>query len=129
MENRITSYNVCYTKLLRLPIADSTTKEVIGVFIIRASLADVFETKASLIQISGIILSFMFLILFALALIYSYRLTRPLKRVIETIDHVSEGYLEDKVSMKGYYEIVKISDSFNVMLDKIKHAGAIFLGA
>ncbi len=116
--NSYTSDTEQYVELT-LPVTDSTTKDVIGVFIIRASLADIQETKHYLIQLSSIILSFVFLTLFVLALIFSYRLTRPLKRVIETIDHVSEGYLEDKVSMKGYYEIVKISDSFNVMLDKI----------
>ncbi len=47
-------------------------------------------------------------------------LSRPLKKVVNSIDRISEGYLEDGVSIKGYYEIEKISDSFNIMISRLQ---------
>jgi signal transduction histidine kinase len=47
------------------------------------------------------------------------RLTKPLTDIINSIDHLTEGFMEEGVSIKGYYEIERISDSFNKMINRM----------
>ena len=60
----------------------------------------------------------MFVVIFAIY--FSGRLTRPLTNVVNSIDRLTEGYMEEEVSIKGYYEIERISDSFNKMINRMQ---------
>jgi len=102
------------------PVTDKENKEVIGVIIMNIStkeilsLRSIMEYKAIIFTISLSIIILMF------SVYYSEKLTRPLNNVILSIDKLTEGYMNEKFNIKGYYEIEKISDSFNHMLSRLE---------
>ncbi len=104
---------------LSLPITESVSGTVIGVFLIRISLTDIALLQNTLDRTIGLLLSFIGVVLFVFILIYSRHLTKPLKKISSTIAQVTEGTMEEKVSIHGYYEIEQISDSFNIMLEQL----------
>ncbi len=104
---------------LTMPIVENETQNVIGVFLVRATTAGVFAQQRDIDQVLGIMLSFLSVLMLVFVLLYSRRLTKPLKKISTAIAQVTEGGTEAKVSMSGYYEIEQISDAFNVMLQQI----------
>lgn len=104
---------------LTMPIVENETQNVIGVFLVRATTAGVFAQQRDIDQVLGIMISFLSVLMLVFVLLYSRRLTKPLKKISTAIAQVTEGGTEAKVSMSGYYEIEQISDAFNVMLQQI----------
>lgn len=91
----------------------------IGVFIMRASYAGDVEVYKDSTALMFYLLILIVLILLFVTLLYAKALVRPIDQIIASIEHVSQGYLDDRVSIKGYYEIERISDEFNEMLEKL----------
>jgi len=104
---------------LTMPIVENETQNIIGVFLVRATTAGVFAQQRDIDQVLGIMISFLSVLMLVFVLLYSRRLTKPLKKISTAIAQVTEGGTEAKVSMSGYYEIEQISDAFNVMLQQI----------
>ncbi len=104
---------------LTMPIIESETQNVIGVFLVRATTAGVFSQQRDMDQAMWIMISFLSVLMLVYVLLYSRRLTKPLQKIGNAIAQVIEGGTEAKVSMSGYYEIEQISDAFNVMLQQI----------
>lgn len=102
-----------------MPIDNAETKTVIGVFLVRASTENVFLLQHQLNRAITMILSFLGVLLLVFILAYSKHLTNPLKQITTTIAEVTEGDMEKKVSIRGYYEIEQISDAFNIMLEQM----------
>lgn len=105
---------------ITIPIQGIDTDNIIGAILINISL----EREYTMIDVMGeqavvyiiVILCFILVIAF----LYSRRLVRPLKSIVASIQHVTEGYMDDEVSIEGYYEIKQISDNFNEMLLRMK---------
>jgi len=104
---------------LTMPIIESETQNVIGVFLVRATTAGIFAQQQELRQVMGMLVSFLGLLMLVFVLLYSQTLTKPLKKISSAIAQVTEGGTEARVSMGGYYELEQISDAFNVMLQQI----------
>ena len=104
---------------LTMPIIESETQNVIGVFLVRATTAGVFSQQRDIDQAMWITISFLSVLMLVYVLLYSRRLTKPLQKIGNAIAQVIEGGTEANVSMSGYYEIEQISDAFNVMLQQI----------
>ena len=108
--------------ILTQPITHTTEdqKVIVGAIVMNASTKDI-QTILSTMEQRAIIFSLalaMFIVIFALY--FSGKLTNPLTKVVSSIDHLTEGYMDEEVSIKGYYEIEKISDSFNKMINRMK---------
>lgn len=108
------------TAEMTIPIEQSETKEIIGVILINISLEREYNILENLKQRIGVVSVFILVVLFLAAITYSSKMVKPLKAVVSSINHVTDGYMEDKVSIKGYYEIEQISDSFNAMLTRMR---------
>lgn len=105
---------------LTIPVTQSTVKENAGAVIVRASLA---KENAIATRVENWIISFDIVVMCLVVLIsfhVSWWMTKPFKQIIASIQHVTDGYLEDTVSISGFYEVERISDSFNEMLDRMK---------
>lgn len=105
---------------LTFPIRDMEDKEkTVGGIIIVYSVADIAESSENL----RISIQFIFVILvpviILLSILHSMHLAAPLKRITASVEHISEGYVEDKVDITGFTEVEQISDSFNEMLSRI----------
>jgi len=107
---------------MTIPIAYNTSedKNIVGVIIMSFTTNDIQTILSSLEQkiiIFSVTLAIMILVF---AIYYSQRLTKPLKSVINSIERLSEGYMQEEVSIKGYYEIEKISEAFNQMISRLQ---------
>ena len=108
--------------ILTQPITHTTEeqKDIVGAIIMNSSTKDIQSILSSMEQ-RGVIFSLalaIFIVIFAMH--FSNRLTKPLIKVVSSIDRLTEGYMDEGVSIKGYYEIDKISDSFNKMINRMQ---------
>jgi signal transduction histidine kinase len=108
--------------ILTQPITHTTEegKVIVGAIVMNSSTKDI-QTIIDSMEQRAIIFSLalaMFVVIFAIY--FSGRLTRPLTNVVNSIDRLTEGYMEEEVSIKGYYEIERISDSFNKMINRMQ---------
>ncbi len=105
---------------LTYPIKDNVTQDVIGVIVMNSSTKDMriilnsLEKRAVLFSVTFAVIIVVF------AIYFSGKLTKPLTSVVNSIDRLTEGYMDEKLSIKGYYEIEKISDSFNQMVSRLQ---------
>lgn len=105
---------------LTIPITQSDTKKNAGVIILRASLEREMSAYSK-VKNWFFIFDVILLCLVAItAFFVSGLMVKPFKAIISSIRHVTEGYLEDVVSIRGFSEVERISDSFNEMLKQMK---------
>lgn len=62
----------------------------------------------------------MLALIIAVAFLYSGFVVKPLKELIQYIDRITEGFLGEKVSIRGYTEIEDVVDSINHMTSKLE---------
>ncbi len=103
-----------------IPIISSDQTLPLGVIIINVSLEREYAIVNNMGQKAMIYCWLIMIVLFIVAFIFSKRMVKPLKAIISSIHHVSDGYMDDEFNIQGYTEIEKISDSFNEMLDRMK---------
>jgi signal transduction histidine kinase len=108
--------------ILTQPITHTTAEQkvILGAVVMNSSTKDIQSILSGMEQ-RAIIFTLalaMFIVIFAIY--FSNRLTKPLTKIASSIDHLTEGYMDEGVSIKGYYEIEKISDSFNKMINRIQ---------
>jgi len=98
----------------------SESKEIVGAIVMSFSTKDIQSIRDSMEQrvlIFGITIGVLIIVF---AIYFSGILTKPLTNVVNSIDHITDGYMEEGVSIKGYNEIEKISDSFNHMISQMQ---------
>lgn len=105
---------------LTMPIVDASTEKTMGAVVMTFSTQN-FHTTYGLINRRGIVLllSLAIVILF-LSFGYSVLVTRPLQRVTDSIDEIAAGDMDVKLDIRSYSELMKISDSFNQLIDMIQ---------
>ncbi len=110
------------THFLRLnyPITHNNDKQIMGVIVMTFSTKDIETIKESLEERVYLFAITLAVLIFVFAIYFSGTLTKPLTNVVNSIDRITDGYLEESVSIKGYNEIEKISDSFNHMISQMQ---------
>lgn len=105
---------------LTISVTQGEAKRNTGAVVLRATLEREIGTYS---KIKKWFLTFD-IILLCLAAVTAFfasgMMVRPFKAIISSIHHVTEGYLEDVVSIQGFSEVERISDSFNEMLKQMK---------
>lgn len=102
------------------PITDSNTNEIKGIIVMNCSTRDIYNIRNDLENRATIFAVTLVILVMVFAIYLSVRLTKPLTNVVNSIDRLSEGYLEEDVSIKGFNEVEKISDSFNHMISRMQ---------
>ena len=102
------------------PIWDMSGKKVLGMMLFSGSTNDIQDNisamqskvtvAAATISIIGVILS----------IFISMFLVRPLKRMSRSINEMAEGYGDNYLHVKSFYETTRISDAFNKLWDRYK---------
>lgn len=110
------------TNYLRLtyPITRTDTKEIMGVIVMSFSTKDIESVRGSMEQRVVLFALTLAVLIVVFAIYFSGVLTKPLTSVVNSIDRITEGYMEEGVSIKGYNEIETISDSFNHMINQMQ---------
>lgn len=119
MANKYVDNENKYVELVN-PIINSTTKENIGTIIMSFSIKSIFELYDTIYQKITFLSVVALILVSVVAYIYSVLISRPLARISAAIDHATEGYLEEEVSIRGYNEVQRISDSFNHLLTRLQ---------
>ncbi|HHV11951.1 MAG TPA: two-component sensor histidine kinase [Clostridiales bacterium] len=102
------------------PITHNETKEIMGAIVMSFSTKDIQSIRGSLNQRAAVFAVTLSILIVAFAIYFSGNLTKPLTSIVNSIDRITDGYLEGEVSIKGYNEIERISDSFNHMINQMK---------
>ena len=105
---------------LTIPIVQSESQTAIGVVIINFSLEKEYAILDSMRDQIVVYSIVVFCITIAFGFLYSKRLVKPLKSIVASIQHVTDGYMDDDVNITGYYEVEQISENFNEMLLRIR---------
>lgn len=108
-----------YVELVN-PIIDTASKENAGIIIMSFSTKSIFAVYDAIHQKTVVLCMVILIVVTILAYLYSMAISRPLAKITSAIDHATEGYLDEEVSIKGYNEIQKISDSFNHLLSRLQ---------
>ncbi len=95
-------------------------KHVIGVLMVTFSTLDVEENldriESRMLVAESVIAIIELMISFFLA----RKLVKPFDTIEASIDKISNGYFDEKLSLDGYKETEEIADAFNTMLLKMK---------
>ena len=92
-----------------------------GAMLVRVSTEDIYKTMKSVHEKTYLLVVLFVLIMLIFAAWFSYLVTKPFKKMISSIDHVSEGSFDETVSLSGYTEVESMVESFNKMIERIKH--------
>lgn len=102
------------------PIFDASQTNVKGALVVLGS-TDADMLRAGIIAGRIMVMEIVVVALIAiLGLILSRRVVKPFNEVSESISKISEGYIGEKMNVKGYTEIEKLSDSMNTLAGKMQ---------
>ncbi len=107
-------------KNLKLTYPITVGKDVVGVIVMHSSTKQIQGILDSMEQRAILFTLTFSIFIVVIAVYFSGKLTKPLTSVVNSIDRLTEGYMEEGVSINGYYEVEKISDSFNQMLARMQ---------
>jgi len=100
------------------PIMDTQTKTVLGVIVVTNSYENITTAISNLKNIAMLIVLGFVILIIILSYITSGLLTKPFKLFIKYITGVTEGHIEEDITIKGNNEIEEISVSFNHMIKR-----------
>ncbi len=108
--------------ILTKPITLTTEnqKVVVGAVVMNSSTRDIQGVLNSMEQRALIFTLAITIFVVIFAIYFSSKLTKPLTQVVNSIDRITDGFMGGEVSIKGYSEIEKISDSFNKMISRMQ---------
>ncbi len=108
-----------YIELI-MPIANSSTKEQIGIMIMSFSTQSIYAVYDSMEQTGNVICMVVCVLAIMVAFIYARTATKPFARISNLIDHATDGFLNENVSVRSYTEMENISDSVNHLLSRLQ---------
>lgn len=103
-----------------LPITHPNTKETLGVIIMSFSITSIYDVEKILNQKAMLLFVCIFIFVIVVAFFYSGILTKPLKMIVHSINKLTEGYMDETVSITGFTEIEHISEAFNKMIARMQ---------
>ncbi|MDD3361652.1 MAG: ATP-binding protein [Hespellia sp.] len=103
-----------------MPISALDSSDVMGVMLVSVS-TDMIEDTIRLMHTRGdIILLTLVCILIVLAVLVGELVVRPLRRITNSIEAVTEGYDSEQLHENTYTETESMSDEFNKMMSRLK---------
>lgn len=105
---------------MTMPVKDPETQSIVGVIMFSVSTGSVADSlevlrdKITLLEIG------MGMLLLVLSIYFSAALVKPFAKVTHSIEELTDGYTEEKISISDYIETELISDAFNKLLGRMK---------
>ncbi len=102
---------------MTVPISDpeSADKEIISV-----STVEINASKDMLEQRGTMILGILVILILVFSYILSGILVKPFQKITRSIEELTDGYLDESISVPDYLETELITDAFNKMLARVK---------
>ncbi len=104
---------------ISMPLIDSDNTEggpYVGVLSARISLGDELAMVDRMEKYLLVVVILLSIVLLFICFLSATEFAKPFKKIEEKISRVSDGYIDDKMTIGGYSEVEKLSDSFNDML-------------
>lgn len=102
------------------PIRDSQNSTVLGTIIFIYSVETTTSMVEALSRSMSLFNTAIFILVVLIAFLFSARLTMPLKHLVFSLQKFADGYQEEKIKVKGNYEVEEITESLNNMLDEMR---------
>lgn len=99
----------------------NSTKEIMGVIIMNFSTKNIDNMAKVLTQKASILYMTISIVIGVVAVFFSGVFSKPFINLKKSIEHITEGYMDEEVHIDGYYEIEQISNSLNQMLIRMKN--------
>lgn len=94
--------------------------EETGFVIVRTDLNSVLRSCQSVREKAITIEIVVLVLLFILAFFYSGKVIKPLRKLLVYIERVTEGFMDERVTLKSYREIDDVVDAINHMTTKLE---------
>ena len=105
---------------VKITDSESGDDAVEGVMLCSVSTAEISASRKILEQKGIMILAVIVAAILLLSYITSGFLVRPFQKITRSIEDLTDGYLEESISVSDYFETELISDAFNRMLGRIR---------
>lgn len=103
-----------------IPLKNVDTGEIEGVMLVSVSTEEI-RTSINILQSRGnLIMLAICVIVFVLSMVLSKAMVKPFARVSKAIEELTDGYLDEEISVTDYTETETISNVFNKMLGRMK---------
>ena len=109
---------------MTVSIRDLETKEIQGVMLVSISTEEIVASIDILKQKGMTMLAVIIVLVLLLGYILAGILMKPFARVTRAIEDLTDGYLDEEISVPDYTETELITDAFNKMLGRVKSLDA-----
>lgn len=101
-------------------IHNPDSKELLGVMLISVSTMEIRSSIDILEQKGLLLLSIIAVFVLILGYILSAYLMKPFQKITQSIEDITEGYLDETMSVPDYLETELITDAFNKLLLRVR---------
>ena len=105
---------------MTIRIQDKETKETLGVMLMSVSTDEIQANMNILEQKGTMILMIVMVLVLVLGYFLSGILVRPFQKVTRSIEDLTDGYLDEDISVPDYLETEQITNAFNKMLARVR---------
>ena len=105
---------------MTIRIQDKETKETLGVMLMSVSTDEIQANMNILEQKGTMILMIVMVLVLVLGYFLSGILVRPFQKVTRSIEDLTDGYLDEDISVPDYLETELITNAFNKMLARLR---------
>ena len=103
-----------------IPLTDPKSKHIEGVMLVSTSTGEIVDSIAFLEHRGSLLMLAICLLVVVLGFLLSKVLVKPFARVGKAIEELTDGYLDEEISVPDYTETQMISSVFNKMLKRMK---------
>lgn len=105
---------------MTIPVKDNVSQEITGVMLITVSTGSIVESLEALKGKATVLEIAIAVVVVVLSLYFSSAVVKPFARVTRSIEELTDGYADDKISISDYTETELISEAFNKLLGRMK---------
>ena len=103
-----------------IPLANQESEQIDGVMLISASIAEIQDTMEIMAHRGNLLMLIISILVIFLSFIISKILVKPFSRVSKAIEELTDGYLDEEISVTDYTETEMITNVFNKLLKRMK---------
>ena len=99
---------------------ESENQDIVGVMLISVSTVEINTSREILEKKGTTILAVIVVLILVFGYILSGILMKPFQKITRSIEELTDGYLDESISVQDYLETELITNAFNRMLARVK---------
>ena len=103
-----------------IPLTNGESGQIDGVMLVSASTAEIQDTIEILSHRGNLLMLIISMMVIFLSFVMSKILVKPFSRVSKAIEELTDGYLDEEISVTDYTETEMITNVFNKLLKRMK---------